>query len=67
MTAPVIWLAFYLSAGALVLWACYHTSACRLQLRLERNRRMASGIVSAPGSGPTRGPDVIAGGAPATR
>ncbi len=42
MAAPVLWLAFYLSAGALVLWACYNSSACRLDARLERNRSIAS-------------------------
>lgn len=44
MVAPVLWLAFYLSAGALLMLACYNSSTCRIGARLERNRIIASGI-----------------------
>lgn len=42
MATPLIWLAIYLSAGSLVLWACYRTSACRLGSRVDRNNRIAA-------------------------
>jgi hypothetical protein len=65
MAAPLIWLAFYLSAGSLVLWACYRTSACRLGSRVERNERIA-GLLS--GSGEPKGPlPAIPERAPASR
>lgn len=44
MVAPVLWLAFYLFAGALTLLACYNSSTCRIGARLERNRIIVSGI-----------------------
>lgn len=40
MAAPLIWLAVYLLAGSLVLWACYNSSFCRLSSRMERNQRI---------------------------
>lgn len=46
MAAPLIWLTFYLSAGALLLWACYNSSFCLVSTRVERNRRI-TGIFSA--------------------
>ncbi|HEU4868079.1 MAG TPA: hypothetical protein VFV09_10155 [Actinomycetota bacterium] len=65
MAAPLIWLAIYLSAGSLVLWACYRTSVCRLGFRAERNARIA-GFFS--GSGGPKGPlSVTTERAPASR
>jgi hypothetical protein len=46
MVTPLLWLAMYLSVGVLVLLACYHSSACRVSSRLERNRLIASFIGS---------------------
>lgn len=48
MLAPLLWLALYLSAGALVLWACYNSSACRIRSRVERNHRITSALGSRP-------------------
>ena len=48
MAAPLLWLALYLSAGALVLWACYNSSACRVHSRMQRNHRITSAFGSHP-------------------
>lgn len=65
MEAPLIWLAVYLSAGSLVLWACYRTSVCRLGSRAERNERIA-GLFSGSGR-PKRPLPVTPERAPAPR
>jgi hypothetical protein len=48
MAAPLLWLALYLAAGALVLWACYNSSACRVRSRIERNHRITSAFGAQP-------------------
>ena len=53
MTAPMIWLVLYLSAGALILLACYNTPECLISSRLERNRQM-TGAFSVGGNGPRK-------------
>jgi hypothetical protein len=44
--APVLWVVIYLLLGAVALWACYKSSACLLQARIDRNQRIVSGIGS---------------------
>ncbi len=41
-----LWLGFYLFVGAVALWACQESSTCRRQTRLDRNRRIVSGLGS---------------------
>jgi hypothetical protein len=48
MAGPLLWLALYLAAGALVLWACYNSSACRVRSRIERNHRITSAFAPHP-------------------
>jgi hypothetical protein len=66
MAGSLIWLAVYLSAGSLVLWACYRTSVCRLGSRVERNERIAN-LFSGSGGGPKRPLPVAPERAPASR
>ncbi len=62
MPAPVFWLAIYLSAGALVFWACHNSPSCLLKSRLERNRRIAAGMLSAPVSRPAKDLESVSDG-----
>lgn len=51
MAAPLIWMAVYLTLGALVLLVCYNSPACRRSHRMERNQRITR-MFSAPGKNP---------------
>ncbi len=64
MAAPVLWLAIYLTVGALVLCACYNSSACLLRARMERNTRITSMLSSLFSSKTIHHPSVPPTGAP---
>lgn len=46
MAASLVWMATYLLVGAVLLWACYNTSACLHRARLHRDGIIVSLIGS---------------------